>query len=74
MNGDPRRVIMTGRLVNYRDQEINASGIFVRRGIPLPVPGESVSVFSEETGDVFDGEVTRVDRNRSTYDIKVWVE
>jgi exonuclease VII large subunit len=64
---------MSGRMVNYRDQEINASGIFVRRDIPLPNQGDEVSVINQETGDVFGGLVTRVDRNRSTYDIKVWM-
>lgn len=65
---------MTGRLVEFKHGVINANGIFVRSDVALPFPGDMVSVFSEESGKVFDAEVTRVNWALNTYDIKMRVE
>ena len=74
MNGQPRRVITTGRLVEHKNGFIKAHSIPVRSDVALPFPGDQVNVVNEDTGQVFDGEVTHVDWAHNTYDITARVE
>lgn len=69
-----RKVIMTGRLVDYKKGVIRAMGIPVRKDIDLPFSGDPVVVMNNDTGDLFEGEVTHVDWVKNTYDLKVLIE
>ena len=66
---DQRKVIMSGLLVNFKGGVITAHGIPVRKDVALPFKGDLVSVINEDTGQVFDGEVTQVNWAKNSYDI-----
>lgn len=74
MSESERLVIMAGSLVDCKKGVIRAMGIQVRKDIDLPFSGDQVSVLHEESGKVFEAEVTRVDWAKNTYDLKVLIE